>query len=65
MLVTVEERFMFFELCGVVTLNTGGSAFFRSPVSAREGRSAVRSHVVLLIYPEFVTRGGKVSVWRV
>jgi hypothetical protein len=33
-LVAVEERLEFFELGGVVALDTGGSAFFRSPVAA-------------------------------
>jgi hypothetical protein len=33
-LVAVEERLVFFELGGVVALDTGGSAFFRSPVAA-------------------------------
>lgn len=35
-LVAVEERFVFFELGGVVALNVRGSAFFGSSVAAGE-----------------------------
>lgn len=45
-LVVVEERFVFFELGGVVALDAGGSAFFGGSVAAGEGGSAVWGHVV-------------------
>lgn len=44
--VAVEERFVFFELGGVVALDVGGSAFFGGSVAAGEGGSTVRGHGV-------------------
>ena len=52
MLVAVEERFVFFELGGIVALYAGGSAFFWSSVAARKRRSAVRGHVVHGMRPD-------------
>ena len=51
-LVVVEERFVFFELGGVVALDAGGSAFFGGSVAARERGSAVWSHVVPAVRPD-------------
>lgn len=50
--VAVEERFVFFELGGVVALDVGGSAFFGGSVAAGEGGSTVRGHGVHALRPE-------------
>lgn len=51
-LVAVEERFVFFELGGVVALDVGGAAFFGGSIAAGEGGSAVWGHGVHALRPE-------------